>query len=40
MLQRVLRKGNPPTLLVGVNGTVTMYNSTEVTLKTKNRATI
>ena len=28
MLQRVLRKGNPPTLLVGVNGTVTMHNGT------------
>ena len=35
MLQRVLRKGNPPTLLAGVNGTVTMHNSTEETLKTE-----
>ena len=38
MLERVWRKGNPPTLLVGMYvGVSTMEYSTEVPLKTKNR---
>ena len=42
MLERVWRKGNPLTLLVGMStGTATMENSIEVPQKkTKNRATI
>ena len=41
MLDRVWRKGNPPTLLVGMEiGTATMENSMEVPSKTKNRATM
>ena len=37
----VWKKGNPPTLLVGVStGTTTMENSMEVLQKTKNRVTI
>ena len=35
MLERVWRKGNPPSLLVGMYiGTTTVENSTEVTQKT------
>ena len=38
MLERVWRKGNPPTLSVGMKiGTATMENSMEVPQKTKNR---
>ena len=41
MLERVRRKGNPPTLLVGMSiSVVTMENSVEVPHKMKNRATI
>ena len=41
MLERVWRKENPPTLLVGVQvDAATMESSTEVPLKTKNRITI
>ena len=41
MLERTWRKGNPPTLLVGMYiGTATMENSTEVPQKTKNRPNI
>ena len=41
MLERVWRKGNPPTLLVGLLiGTATVENSTEVLQKTKNRVSI
>ena len=41
MLERVWRKENPPTLLVGMQiGAATMENSMEGSLKTKNRATI
>ena len=39
MLQRVWRKGKPPTLLVGMYiGATTMENSMEVPQKTKNRS--
>ena len=41
MLERVWGKGNPPTLLVGMQiGETTMENSVEVPLKTKSRVTI
>ena len=41
MLERVWRKGNSPTLLVGMwAGVDTMENSTEVPQKTKNRVVI
>ena len=41
MLERVWRKRNPPTLLVGMSiGTATMETSMEVPLKTKNKATM
>ena len=41
MLERVWRKGNPPTLLVGMKiDTATMENSMEFPQKPKNRATI
>ena len=41
MLEKVWRKGNPPTLLVGMYiGTTTMENSMEVTQKTKYRTII
>ena len=41
MLERVKRKGNPPTLLVEMQiGEATMENNTEVLSKNKNRATI
>ena len=41
MLERVWRKGNPPTLLVGIKvGTVTMKNSMEAPQITKNRVAI
>ena len=41
MLEKVWRKGNPPTLLVGIYiGTATMENSMEVPQKTKNRIAI
>ena len=41
MLERVWRKGHPPTLLVGMQvGAATMENSTEVPQKTKNRVTM
>ena len=41
MLERVWRKENPPTLLVGMSiGTATIEISREVPQKTKNRATI
>ena len=41
MLERVWRKGNPMTLLVGLStGTATIGNSMEFPLRTKNRATI
>ena len=41
MLDRVWRKGNPLTLLVGMQiGTTTMENSTEVPQKTKNKTTV
>ena len=37
MLERIWRKGNPPTLLVGTYiGAATMENSMEVPQKTKN----
>ena len=40
MLERVWRKGNPPTLLVGMStGSITMENSMEVPQKTKSRIT-
>ena len=40
MLERVWRKRNPPTLLVGMYiGATTMENSMEFPLKTKNKAT-
>ena len=40
MLERVWRKGNPPTLLVGMEtGTTTMENRMEVPQKTKYRTT-
>ena len=41
MLERVWRKGNPPTLLVGMYiDTAIVENSMEVPKKTKNRLTI
>ena len=41
MLERVRRKGNCPTLLVGMKtGTATIEKSMEIPYKTKNRATI
>ena len=41
MLARMRRKGNPPTLLVGMQaGATTLENSVEVPPKTENRATI
>ena len=41
MLESVKTKGNPPTLLMGIQaGAATMENSMEVPQKTKNRATI
>ena len=41
MLKRVWRKGNPPTLLVGLEVDETsMENSMEFPQKTKNRTTI
>ena len=41
MLERVWRKGNPPTLLVGMKTrAATMENTMEVPQKTKIRATI
>ena len=40
MLETVLRKGNPPTLLVGMQiGAATMENNTVVPQKTKNKIT-
>ena len=42
-MERVWRKGNPPTLMVGVEvrvDTATMGNNTEVPQKTKNRITL
>ena len=41
MLERVWRKGNPLTLLVGMQtSTATMENSVEIPLKTGNRMAI
>ena len=41
MLERVWRKGNPPTLLVGMQvGTATMEDTREDPQKAKNRITI
>ena len=41
MLGRVWRKGNSPTLFVGMQiGTAPMENSTEIPLKTRNKTTI
>ena len=41
MLARVRRKGNPPTLLVGMQvGAATLENSMEVPQKVENRATL
>ena len=41
MLKRVWRKGDPPTLLMGMQvGAATMENTMEVPQKTKNRTTI
>ena len=41
MLERVWRKGNPLTLLVGMQtSTATMENSVEIPLKTGNKASI
>ena len=41
MLDRIWRKGNPPTLLVGMElGAATMENSMTVLQKTKNRIAI
>ena len=41
MLERVSKKGNPPTKLVGIlTGAATMENSMEVPQKTKNRVAI
>ena len=41
MLERVCRKGNPLTLLVGMQtGTATMENSVKIPLKTGNRTAI
>ena len=40
-MKRVWRKGNPPTLLVGMEvGAATVENSMEVPQKTKNGTTI
>ena len=40
MLETVWRKGNPPTLLVGMQiGAATMENNTVVPQKTKNKIT-
>ena len=39
MLERMQRKGNPPTLLVGMQaGAATLENSMEVPQKVENRA--
>ena len=41
MLAWMRRKGNPPTLLVGMEaGTATLENSMEVPQKVENRATL
>ena len=41
MLARMQRKGNPPTLLVGMQaGAATLENSMEVPQKVENRATL
>ena len=41
MLERLWRKRNPPTLLVGIQiGTATMENSREIPLKIRNKTTI
>ena len=41
MLVRMWRKGNPLTLLVGIQvGTATLENSVEIPHKIKNRATL
>ena len=41
MLERMQRKGNPPTLLVGMQiGAASTENSMEVPQKTKNRVTM
>ena len=41
MLERVWRKGSPPTLLVGMQtGTATVESSKEVLQKTEHRVTI
>ena len=41
MMERVWRKGNAPTLLVGMQiGRATMENSIEIPQKTENRTTI
>ena len=41
VLERVWRKGNPPSPLIGMQiGAVTVENSIEVLQKTENRATI
>ena len=38
MLERARRKGNPPTLLVGIQtSTATMENSVEISLKIANK---
>ena len=41
MLARIWRKGNPPTLLVGMQaGAANLENSVEVPQKVENRATL
>ena len=41
MLERMRRKGNPPTLSVGMQaGAATLENSIEVPQKVENRATL
>ena len=41
MLARMWRKGNPPTLLVGIQaGTATLKNGMEVPQKVKNKVTL
>ena len=41
MLARMRRKGNPPTLLVGIQaGVASLENSMEVPQKVENRATL
>ena len=41
MLMRMWRKGNPPTLLMGMQiGAATVENSMDASQKTKNRTTI